>query len=76
MLGQLDETQLDGQQLAAVIELGSFDTTAGRLRVTPSAISEHIKVRDGVGLLLNRGVMRNCVLIPLDPAAREVIGLD
>jgi LysR family transcriptional regulator (chromosome initiation inhibitor) len=38
---------LDGQQLAAfaaVIELGSFDAAAERLHVTPSAISQRIKV--------------------------------
>jgi LysR family transcriptional regulator, chromosome initiation inhibitor len=38
---------LDGQQLtafAAVIEVGSFDAAAERLHVTPSAISQRIKV--------------------------------
>ncbi|MCW2660875.1 MAG: hypothetical protein JWP83_2027 [Mycobacterium sp.] len=39
-------------------------------------VRERIKVRDGVGLLLNRGVMRNCVLVPLDPATGKVIGFD
>ena len=39
-------------------------------------VRERIKVRDGVGLLLNRGVVRNCVLVPLDPATRKVIGFD
>jgi LysR family transcriptional regulator (chromosome initiation inhibitor) len=37
---------LDGQQLAAfaaVIELGSFDSAADRLHVTPSAISQRVK---------------------------------
>jgi Bacterial regulatory helix-turn-helix protein, lysR family len=40
------ETKLDGQQLAAfaaVIELGSFDSAAERLHVTPSAVSQRIK---------------------------------
>jgi LysR family transcriptional regulator (chromosome initiation inhibitor) len=39
--------KLDGQQLAAlaaVIEHGSFDAAAARLHVTPSAISQRIKV--------------------------------
>lgn len=37
---------MDGQQLAAfaaVVELGSFDAAADRLKVTPSAISQRIK---------------------------------
>ena len=40
------ETKLDGQQLAAfaaVIELGSFESAAERLHVTPSALSQRIK---------------------------------
>jgi LysR family transcriptional regulator (chromosome initiation inhibitor) len=40
------EKQLDGHQLAAlaaVIEFGSFDAAAERLRVTPSAVSQRIK---------------------------------
>ena len=39
--------RIDGQQLtafAAVIEEGSFDAAAARLHVTPSAISQRIKV--------------------------------
>jgi LysR family transcriptional regulator (chromosome initiation inhibitor) len=38
--------RIDGQQLAAfaaVIEHGSFDAAAGRLHVTPSAVSQRIK---------------------------------
>jgi LysR family transcriptional regulator (chromosome initiation inhibitor) len=48
--------ELDGQQLvafAAVVELGSFDAAAGRLHVTPSAISQRIKALEhSVGQVL------------------------
>ena len=47
-----------------------------RFQFRDDDVRERIKVRDGVGLLLNRGVMRNCVLVPLDPATGKVIGFD
>ena len=50
------ETKLDGQELAAfaaVIELGSFESAAERLHVTPSAVSQRIKaLKQRVGQVL------------------------
>lgn len=59
--------QIDGQQLAAlasVIEHGSFDAAAERLRVTPSAVSQRIKaLEQRVGQVLVRRE-KPCVATP------------